>query len=622
MENDLTVRQKNILSYILKLKKLKVSDLCVKFNISDKTIRNEIKEINTITSKVLIKSSNQGIEINTAYIAFIYSLFNENEKNDDNLINKLIKLLLFENEAQDFYDLLDEFFISSSALSVLIKKANKMIERFDLTIVRKNNKIILTGNDYDKRRLIISMILNDNSNIFFSTDILEDTFTNIDTKKISEKVEKIIHEYGFYIPEYYFTSFMINIFTILTLPHNDEDNESESYDNATIENQIADSIIQELNISSTNHIRKEIADSLIGIINHNRANTHQLSDNISPDFSNKIIQLLKNTFDSFRITIDFESSIPVFVNHVYLMLQRAKNNYSSYLTENQIILKDSCMYIYDIALYFCKLLSIEFNVMIHESEVSLIAIHLGYYIEEACSTHNHINVALITEKYGMVDQYITNKINSDFYGKVNIISNDLTNKKIDLIITTRNLNQTRSNYCLITPLLTNSDKVKIQTAILDTINKKNKEYFKILAKKYFDPELFFYNERLYDKESVLEFLDIKLQRKKIIDEHFMEQIKKREDLSPTCFMELFALPHPFSCTALKSKIAVFINPNQILWTNDNRVQFVFLIAINENDQSTLKCVFDYFASILSDEMKMIQMQKVKTFNEFFDILTS
>ena len=33
-------------------------------------------------------------------------------------------------------------------------------------------------------------------------------------------------------------------------------------DNATIENQIADSIIQELNISSTNHIRKEMIQNI------------------------------------------------------------------------------------------------------------------------------------------------------------------------------------------------------------------------------------------------------------------------------------------------------------------------------------------------------------------------
>lgn len=626
MEQKLSNRQHNILSYIRKLNKIKVNDLCIELKISDKTVRNEIKEINKIANDILIKSSNTGIEINPFKKDLIDALLSNKHQNDENMVKKLIKMLLLDElEEDDFDSIADAFYISSSTLTKIIKAANDSIERFELKIIRKKNQLVLLGSDYDKRRLLVSMVFNDNAGAFGCIEITNDIFDAIDTKYVSEVVEKTINDYGFIIPNYYLTSFMINIFTILVLPNNEiSDKLSSIVSQNTIEMQIADKIIDNLELKKSYYLQSEIANSLIGIINHNRGNLQSLSSNITSQFSNLITNLLKQTFNHFKIEIDFENFIPVFINHTYLMIQRAKNNYSSYLAENEISLKDSCLYIYDIALYFCNLLSEEFNIDVSEAEVSLIAIHIGYSIEESYSNQNKINIALITDQYDMVDNYITQKINTDFYGKINVLKyRDISefNLKADLYITTRNIPSLKlSNQCVITPLLTNHDKTRIQTSILEAINRKSREKFKILADRYFNEELFFYNEKLCDKESVLEFLDLKLQRKGIVDDKFFDQIKKREELSPTCFMKEFAIPHPFACTALKSRIAVFINPKGILWNQDDYVQFVFLVAICNEDQLTLKDVFDNFASVLCDEAKMLQLKKVKKFEDFFNVI--
>lgn len=626
MEQKLSNRQHNILSYIRKLNKIKVNDLCIELKISDKTVRNEIKEINKIANETLIKSSNTGIEIDPFKKDQIDALLSTKLQNDENMIKKLIKLLLLDElEENDFDSIADAFYISPSTLTKIIKAANESIQRFDLKIIRKKNQLILLGTDYDKRRLLVSMVFNDNAGAFGRIEIADDIFDAINTKHVSEVVEKTINAYGFIIPNYYLTSFMINIFTILVLPNNDTNVNYCIDSQNTIEMQIADKIIENLDLDKSYYLQSEIANSLIGIINHNRGNIQSLSSNITSHFSNLITNLLKQTFNHFKIEIDFENFIPVFINHTYLMIQRAKNNYSSYLAENEISLKDSCLYIYDIALYFCNLLSEEFKIDISEAEVSLIAIHIGYSIEESYSNQNKINIALITDQYDMVDNYITQKINTDFYGKINVLKyrekSDINNLKADLYITTRNIPILKlSNQCVITPLLTNHDKTRIQTSILDAINRKSREKFKTLADRYFNEDLFFYNEKLRDKESVLEFLDLKLQRKGIVDDKFFDQIKKREELSPTCFMKEFAIPHPFACTALKSRIAVFINPKGILWNQDDYVQFVFLVAICNEDQLTLKDVFDNFASVLCDESKMLQLKKVKNFEDFFKVI--
>lgn len=627
-EYQLTKRQHDILAYCLKMKKLKVQDLCSEMKISDKTARNEIKEINQIVNRILIKSSNTGIEVNLLEESFINELMLDKEI-DESLTQKLIKLLLLDEDTDmDFDNIADVLFISSSSLRNIVKDANKQISRFDLKIIRKQNKLLLAGLDYNKRYLLISMIRHDNNSIFGTTEIVDEVFESLNTAFISQTVERIINEYGFMLPEHFASSFMINIYTIIALPPNLETAEHLYGTNrSSIEMQIAASILEALDLNVSLHMQTEIADSLIGIIHPNRRNVESLSGIITPEFSKTITSLLKKTFEYFKIDIDFENSLLVFINHVYLMLQRAIHNYSGYLCESELSIKDSCLYIYDIALYFCNLVSEEFSARIADAEVSLIAIHIGYAIEEAYANQDKINIALITENYDMVDNYIINKINSDYYGKVNIIKikekEQMRNLKSDLYITTISHKGLQlSHHCLITPLLTNTDKSRIQKAILDAVYRKSKEKFNLLASHYLDRDLFFYNETLGDKDSVLEFLDLKLQRKGIVDEKFLDQIKKRELLSSTCFMREFAIPHPFSCVALRSKIAVFINPNLIQWNEEDSVQIVFLIAICKDDQLILKDVFDGLANVLCDEVKLLHLKQAKTYDEFFEVVIS
>ena len=71
MAKYLSKRQKEILFYINQIKNLKVQDLCLEFEISDKTARNEIKEINNIADNVVIKSSNLGISIDYMIINIV-----------------------------------------------------------------------------------------------------------------------------------------------------------------------------------------------------------------------------------------------------------------------------------------------------------------------------------------------------------------------------------------------------------------------------------------------------------------------------------------------------------------------------------------------------------------------
>lgn len=620
----ITKRQYDIISFIAKYKVLNVATLCQYFSLSDKTIRNEIKDINKSLNYVLIVSNNHGITIDENNLKRFNASFDPDEIINEDDTQKLIFKFLLCKTSINYDDLADSLYISTSLLNKKINEINHFFRQFDLKLIRHKNELFLQGDILDKRKALISMITKENNNVLYSIDSFIDYFEYIDAPAILKAVEETMIEFGIRVPEHYYASLILNIFSIFSLNANTSDEDYyDLFEIGNIEIKVAKSILQKLNYPENTLLLNEISNTFIGIINHNNNYTNDKNNNISSSFVDTIKKTLHKTFEHFGLNINFEKYYFLFVNHVQLMIKRAKVE-NWFIGENFTI-ENSNMFIYDVALYFCNEISATYNVVITEEEVSLIAIHLGYVIEESFVDEKKIYIGLITGENNIIDNFLINKIQEKYdfkiiFTKIDSI-NQLMTKEYDLIISIKDFNELRFlPHCLITPFLTENDKNKIQKSILEIIENQSKEFFRKMFNKYFDSSLFFYDEKLSNKYEVLHFLINKLQDQHIVDETFFDQILKRERLSPTCFMNKFAIPHPFSCTAFSSKIAVLINPNGIHWGNDSTVQCVFLLAISQDEQPLLRKLFDGLALCLCNEMKLMQLSHVKTYEQLIKVM--
>lgn len=622
----LTKRQHAILLFISKFNSITILDVCKEFSLSDKTIRNEIKNINNEAGKTLVVTNNRGISINQQEMLHQKSLFDPVNVDEQDDCHRLILEILFNNDnSVNFDDVVDNFYISSNLLMKIIHKANEFLEKFNLKILRKSNFLSLNGSSQNKRRLLVSIIMEENKNAFYSIESFLDYFDNIDATHILEVMVDTLHSYGYTIPSHYYASFMLNIFSIFSLNKFEKANLTETLLLANdTELQIAHKVLDKLQVSKNHNLLFEVANSLTGIINHNKKQLISKEYDTTNDFINLIRKSLQNTFVHFDLIIDFEEYFTIFVNHVQLMINRVKT--ASWVAENNFSIKDSNIFIYDIALYFCNQISNLFNIKISEGEVSLIAIHLGFAIEESFVHERKVHLALVTEDHKLVDEYIISKIENNFTDKIEITKisdlNHLKSRPYDLVISTRNYPDIMIyQHCFVSPLLTESDKNKIQMAILEVLDNQLRVKFKNLIENYFSEDLFFYTENFTEKLEVLQFLDSELRNRNIVDDNFLGQVLKREQLSPTNFMDKFAIPHPFSCTAFSSKMAVLINPNGVNWGNDSMVQCIILFAISADDQPILKTLFDGLAMVLCDDKKIIRLSKIKTYQQFLDMMT-
>ncbi len=104
---------------------------------------------------------------------------------------------------------------------------------------------------------------------------------------------------------------------------------------------------------------------------------------------------------------------------------------------------------------------------------------------------------------------------------------------------------------------------------------------------------------------------------------YLEDVYKREELTPTALGHNFAIPHAKS-EGVKTSSLVFIDlKNEIQWTDDEKVKFVFGIAVplEQAGNEHLKIISALARKMLRDDFKD-SLSNAKTKEEFLNLIIS
>ena len=174
----------------------------------------------------------------------------------------------------------------------------------------------------------------------------------------------------------------------------------------------------------------------------------------------------------------------------------------------------------------------------------------------------------------------------------------------DLIVSTANLaNITDKKTILLNPFQLEHDLISIEVAIKDCIKSKELISFKTISKKIFSENLFFISEKINTKDLAIQFLAEQLKKDGSVNDTFIDNVLQRESLSPTSFMNSFAIPHSFQEDSIKNRIAILINKNGIQWNNQT-IYAVFLIATSKNSIKRFnKLLFERIGYLFSENNK-------------------
>lgn len=135
--------------------------------------------------------------------------------------------------------------------------------------------------------------------------------------------------------------------------------------------------------------------------------------------------------------------------------------------------------------------------------------------------------------------------------------------------------------------------------------------------RFFQENLFVRFDDPVTKDQVLDELCSRLTTAGISGPDLRESVRKREEISHTNLNDIFAIPHPMTPEASRTRAAVAVLNHPVVWNDKgSAVQIVFLLAFCKGEQQSIERLYDYLLEIVQSVPLQQSILKAGTFEEF------
>lgn len=634
-------RLNKIFDYVNKKEIASVRDLCNLLNITDRTLRTDIQTINNVLKEngALIKLKRKCgyfIEINdeNLYNKFLNNL-SQNEKYSIELdsskdrMKHLLNILLYKNDYILLDDLAEEIFVGVNTLKNYIKSLNDILCKYNLEFISKSNLgIKIIGNEDDKRKCLVESIINNNFQNYITTFSKDEyiLFKDIDLYKLKNIIFNNIKNEHIEINDYNLKNLIIHFALMISRIKNDYYINNNF--NVTIDDKYKNFI---------NNITKEIENNFNITISegekhyiylHLIANSHIYSQ-INNDVKIKEIvsELLNTIYSDYNFDLRNDE---ILLNDLFLHLKSILNTKYLELNKRNPLLntiKSNFPLAFDITLSCITKTFKNLPYKLTEDEIGYISLHIGASLERCFfGTVKVKNVILICGSGQATTRMLEARINIFFKDKINIVSrmsyNNFINYpkseliNIDFIISTIPIDIDINIPNVIVNFVLKSEDIEEISKLLNKISyNKTKN-----SLSFFDKNLFIHLNKCTSKNELFDKLFEVMKNNNIIDDEYIISVMDREKLSKTNMNDVFALPHPIKLCAKKTKVAVAIIDEPVLWSDKESVQIVFLLAIKQGEQQNIEHLYDIFIEIINNSNLQKEILQSYDFEEFISNL--
>lgn len=625
--------------FLLKKEPILIKDIASTINVSERTIRTDISNLNDylINKNAKIKLIRQKGYIldceDEKKIIDWWGNFNKTEGYSllgslKERQNYLFALLLNELKYYSVYELMEHLCISKNTLYMYLKNIRKTLSNYNLKLINNTNtgfKVI--GTEYDKRKAILDLFLiNDLQSYLVGFTDLEKLFlTNIDLDLLKTLESKHLYSLQLLDSDFYHKNIISTIALAIARVKEGLTINEISIEVPKLMDHALDAIYLFL---------KEIENSFSITLPINEINYFILTLSINvprliknpknhPSESSIIVdELLTSIYETSNLNwtkdkILFED----LVNHIENFIKISSIDKER---KNPILstIINSFPFAYSLSLTHLGVIGKKYNIFFSEDEVGYIALHIAGAIERHKAKTQQLNVIIVCGGGFAMSKIIESKINKKFPNKFNIKKTysyaefQLSNiSDIDLTITT--LPFTQENTPTVYIDMSNIDKAIDDLKYYLTDDQINNNVMQL-----FNPENFYYfdTDKL-SKKDLLVKMTVDLENQNIVSADFVSSVLERESLQTTLINDVIAIPHSMTMIANRSRVSVAIFPNGIQWEKDKKCNFIFLLAISKTDNEITDNLYDLILNLIDDKAMTKQLLKAYTFHEFKNLLS-
>ncbi|MSS11338.1 PRD domain-containing protein [Clostridium sp. WB02_MRS01] len=610
-----SARQIDILKQFVRLESTTSANLSHVLKISEKTIRNEIKEINNECEGLILPIKGKGFTLKNKEKAHDLIMNGSDKKNMSRQMMIFKQLLL--NGAGDYYQMADQYYISEATLDNDVQVLNEgILKPYQTCIMRKNNKLLLECDEELRRKIYTFYLMNEIENYNFNLTNYNWYFEYSDMEDLKTFVIAFIKKNQLYFSDIEIISFIIHLAILIDRVKSGNDLKSFAniclMDDSQIVNELCCSLEEHYDFHLVDQEKLYVASLLSARMNARISKESKVEEMIR--FIDDVLNDVAAYYSvQLQDDILFKNNFHV---HLLTLCDRAIQNRR---ISNPLIqeIKANFPLLYDISVFISIKIQNHFHIIMDEDEIGFITLHLMCFVKKV--KIEQFRIAVVDPVGCRNTAYYRKCLETEFSHELMEVENfSLFELELvqafapSFIIATVQLKEEfEVPVLLCSPLFIEADIRKIRKCMDELKIKKRKSQ---LVRSQFDPNLFFVEIDIKDKKDLLHFMCSKLVEYGYCKESYEELILERERIAPTSFGNLFAIPHPVKKEALISGIAIAVLKHPINWSGQ-KVQLVFLFSLAQENENMMK-LYESIVDMLDDVDKVKRLINMKCYEDF------
>lgn len=633
-------RQKDIVLSLMKEKEPVTAEWIAKeLGVSDRTIRTEIKELQSQSSLGIIIESIRGkgyqltikdFEVfEAAFHPHADDLMKEHQVDFSEQANRVLYILkrfLLEKEPIKLESLEEELFISKPKLQNDLKMVREILESYDLKLVsRPHYGTQAEGNEYMKRLCFSNYILIRNNNL----NIDSPSFQLLNEKlfeEIKETIIKKVNKYKIEISDIALENLATHItigckrieegFVIEYLEH-------DLTGKYPFERIVANEIVKEVEeFTGLKFPKSEIDYIIVHLLGTKLIHKNTLDEFGKFDELGTIIQCMLDRLKT-ELNWDFHDDSE-FIQALSLHIRPAMNRLRYNMNIRNPLLdeiKRKYPSAFEGAAIASRCIEEYLHIEVGEHEIAYIALHIGVALERMKTRHKRTKRVIVVCASGVGSaKLLFYRLQNEFKDEIEIVAttnyyqlNEYDLSSIDFIISTIPIKEDIGvPIKVVNTFLGEGDIANIRES-LSSVKESEKQ-------SYLDASRVFIHKDFQDKESVIHFLCEQLYQQKLVSKDYVNLVLEREALAPTNFGNLVAIPHPLTPVTEETFWTVCTLKKPIEWTDKHMVQFVCLLNIRKVPEDDLERMYRKLIALLENSAAVQKLLKSQSAEEIIQIL--
>ncbi|EQF22825.1 PRD domain protein [Clostridioides difficile CD160] len=599
-----------------------------KLGVSTRTIRNEIKKIETIKEcngfKLEYKSKLGyilNIKDQDKFEHYLKNLPSDLVENPEQRLESIIVELLINEGYKTIEQLSKKFLVSSSQIKNDLKKVDEKIKDTELKLERKAHYgIKIEGSVKEIQSILVESYFKGNRNI---TEYRNKFIDNFKLDNIRSTIKNVLNEHNLEVNLTELEEILAQIIILyirVSMRVVRDINDLDLYTEDLIIDDLLDKIFKDKKYNLT-HDEKYYLKQLIKLrTKDKKATIKNIDKNKLQDIMYEFFRDIDKKYDS--NFLEDKEFLNLFYLHIACLIERIKKNHKII---NPFSVKISQQYptVFNLSIQFSKIIENEYHIKISQDEIGFIATHIAVPFEkrEEANFNKKYKIAIICSSGGG-SAFLINLRLKEIFPNADIKNFSLLEEKAvvefapDLIFSITNLLfEINTPVILINEILDELDYLDIKESIRFAEHIGNISSPKQYILGLFDKNHF---RCIKDKFKYKDILDSMSQC--IVDEGacsptYPKDVWERESYLSTIYTNGVAIPHPIEMTGNKNIISVALIQTDISY--ENRVpKIIFMISLIKGNLELHKQISKYLSKIMTDKDMVDMLNKSQSYEEF------